>query len=390
MSTDKIGMYLSKAGNKDSMGAEFSVIPMELRSPRHDYLTQSERYFTSRAFRNDRDEYMPDIRTNFINGCMDIKLEFCPAKLLYGHNLSEVGEQDFKAVLDKTIAALQYAGILVKADVLSRHILSRLDVNKLILLESPIFLAQRLLENTRTKGRFNKTISTYPNQGKSCANCLRHRKLIIYDKIAEVEQEQNIPAGLKPDIFKLRGRLLQVEYQMQLQRDIQAEFKRVGLSMDCTFENAFKSQVCQRILGYHLSQQLDGMLTIDNSTVSLLETAQNICYRYGIHGIQAVLAMTAVVWIINTFGINALCQYLKQFTDKKVVNKYINHISKLDFPRSNEEIEFRNIVMQTINQVEPIKLENFLIQVGDKYIPNLQGNTQTPTDSKEKHLWLNA
>ena len=123
MSTDKIGMYLSKAGNKDSTRVEFSVIPMDLRSPRHDYLTQSERYFTSRAFRNDRYEYMPDIRTNFINGYMDIKLEFCPAKLLYGHNLSEVGEQDFKAVLDKTISALQYAGIFVKPEVLSRHIL---------------------------------------------------------------------------------------------------------------------------------------------------------------------------------------------------------------------------------------------------------------------------
>ena len=65
------------------------------------------------------------------------------------------------------------------------------------------------------------------------------------------------------------------------------------------------------------------------------------------------------LFLINTFGINALCQYLKQFTDKKVVNKYINHISKLDFPKSNEEIEFRDIVMQTINQVEPIKLEYF-------------------------------
>ena len=45
--------------------------------------------------------------------------------------------------------------------------------------------------------------------------------------------------------------------------------------------------------------------------------------------------------------------------------------------------------MQTINQVEPIKLEYFLRQVGDKYIPNLQGNTQTTADSKENRLWLN-
>lgn len=88
MPVDKIKMYLYRANG------EFEILPKDKWEPRHNYLNSKE---PKAKYTHDKYEYMPSIcvfREN--EEITRICLQACPSKVLYGHNLQEITQQDFE------------------------------------------------------------------------------------------------------------------------------------------------------------------------------------------------------------------------------------------------------------------------------------------------------
>lgn len=98
---------------------------------------------------------------------------------------------------------------------LRNHYLSGLDVNKLCIYHGATSAPFQILWNTPTKGRFEKSVTFYPDSGSTTYNHLTHRKFKFYDKTAQSDDLKFAPEKLIAFIRQASFTLLNMEYSMQ-------------------------------------------------------------------------------------------------------------------------------------------------------------------------------
>ena len=158
---------------------------------RHRYLLAPHR--DGSGYKHLEAGYFPTIRRDSYG----IYWESCPSKVIFGHNLYEVGPDDLERFVYKSVEQLAYAGVFVEPEVLMQHKLFRMDVNKIALIPLASNFCQNLMESSKKISRFKKAVTYYPEDGFCCVNMLKHRKLIFYDKLHEGLTQEYIPLGLR-------------------------------------------------------------------------------------------------------------------------------------------------------------------------------------------------
>ena len=346
MSVDKVGKFFPKT--------EYKVIEREHAQSRHQYLFKEMNY-KNIPYRHDKDEYFPTIlRTP--NG---IYWETCPPKVIYGHNAYEISDADKNSFIQKSIKQLAYAGIEVNPTLFEHSDIHRLDVNKLVLIPFTIDFCMRVFEQAKQTGRMEKGFSLYPNQGTSCFNSLKRRKLMIYDKTKELETQNHVPVELKMLFSEKIYSVISVEYQMKKSSEIKAEFKSQNLKIYPKLCNVFDPNIAKTILLSRIQAVFDNIKTIDSPIHQLLETVEQVCKRNNIHGVQAIAAQYAFAHLVKMLGLNGLYNILCRWTDKKSAYRHYKSFKQLDYPASKDEIQFKHRILQAIEDMVPVGLETY-------------------------------
>ncbi len=372
MSVDKVGSFFA--------WKDIKIVSKDDAKLRHQYLFGSCNA-KGRAFRYDGDDYFPLIR-RMPDG---IIWESCPAKVIFGHNLYEIQDNDLDRFIEKSVQQLEYAGVYITPGVLKAQPLTRLDYNKLILIPYRIDVCLRLLEEAKKNGRLKKGICIYPNDGDCCVNSLKRRKLIIYDKLKEAQEKDTIPTDIIDLLKQESFSVVNVEVQMHGKQEIEREFNTQGINEINSLRRLFKSEYARIIVHNRMKEVLDNVMTISDTDYSLLETVEQICVNEDIHGISAVATQIAFAWMIQTFGPNMVYEWLKQHSDSKYANKYWNRIQKLSYPRQQEEISIKDVISSTIDNFQPVTLKTYKDCIGmdwGRFTPQCVGNTTKPLEQQ--------
>ena len=293
-----------------------------------------------------------------------LKIQTCPAKTLFNHNLCNILPSDLEPFLEATLKQLNEYGIETSKEILCSKQLNILHVNQLVAVPLTIDCCNRMLQTAEKYGKFQKGLSLYPNDGLCVFNNLKYRKLKFYDKTAEGLKQ---PAAIEivNGFKKQHQTLLQVEYQMQGAREIEREFTYQGIKLKNTLENAFNPEIARKILYSRTKEALQHIYVVNSSEYDLLENTEIICKQKNIHGLQAISSLVGCLWICKQFGINSLLKYLEHWTDHKTAYRYSKKFKKL-FSQYNQSRD-KDILQDTILTA----IQN----IGQESSPIWQGNT---------------
>lgn len=365
MSIDKIGCWF------DKMDIQF--VSKKRADLRHAYLFGMCGP-KGKSFHNDTDDYFPTI-IRFYDG---ILFESCPAKALFGHNLYEVCDRDLDDFIRISLQQLEYAGILIHPDMFKQVALTRLDYNKLILFPFTLDFSQRIIREAKQSGRLQKGICIYPNSGEGCVNALKHRKLILYDKLKEAQDKGIIPCDLMELVRMAQLSVMNVEFQMHGKQEIERELTKQKINTTNSLQNLFKVDYARVVIQNRVQGLLDNVMTIKDSNYSLLETIEQQCASNSIHGVTSIASQVAFAWMIQTFGVNFTYEWIKNHSNKKYAHNYWKKIKNLSYPKQQEELVIRDIIASSINSFQPVTLQtyqNFKDMEWNKIIPQCVGNT---------------
>lgn len=332
------------------------------------------------TYRHDKDEYFPTI----IATPYGIWWETCPAKVLFGHNLYEVGPEHLNEFIDKSIQQLSYAGVYVKKEVLLKHTLNRLDVNKITLLNYSMELCRRLLESSRKSGRQNNSITLYPDNGHAVVSALAHRRLEFYDKYTEGIKQQ-IPDELKDILNRYKLTIFNIEYQIQGLNEIRREFITQKIPLEPTVENAFNPLIAKTILSNRVSKFFEGIVNIDNPLYDLLEQVELACKEQNITGLQNISVRVLLLLLIKEFGAGLTYKWIKQHTDKISCRKYWNMVKNLADNTLKQDKSLGYTILSEIDKMKLVDLQAYKSFIQESILNDTEckGNT-TEVKSEDK------
>lgn len=332
------------------------------------------------TYRHDKDGYFPTI----IAKPYGIWWETCPAKVLFGHNLYEVGPEHLNEFIDKSIQQLAYAGVYVKKEVLLKHTLNRLDVNKITLLNYYMELCRRLLESSRKSGRQNSSITLYPDNGHAVVSALAHRRLVFYDKYTEGIKQQ-IPDELKDILNRYRLTIFNIEYQIQGLNEIRREFITQKIPLEPTVENAFNPLIAKTILSNRVSKFFEGIVNIDNPLYDLLEQVELACKEQNKTGLQNISVRVLLLLLIKEFGAGLTYKWIKQHTDKISCRKYWSMAKNLADNTLKQDKSLGYTILSEIDKMKLVDLQAYKSFIQESILNDTEckGNT-TEVKSEDK------
>lgn len=361
---DKVGCYL--------LPGEAKIISPQRAGSKHAYLFAPRK--EGACYKHIEAGYFPTIRRDSYG----IYWESCPSKVIFGHNLYEVGPTDLEAFVYKSVEQLAYAGVFVEPEVLMQHRLFRMDVNKIALLPMASDFWQHLMEISKKISRFNKAVTYYPEDGFCCVNTLKHRKLILYDKRQEGLKQEYIPWGLRNILEEGSFSIINVEYQIKKSVEIEREFRTQHLAFKNTLANAFNPKIAKTILTNRLYQVLDGIVLVESDFNTLLKEREIFCQKHGIHGLQSIALRCWLVWMLQNLGPDLTFTWLKEHSDSKTALRYWKELKEGYVSTSSTDKMFKEILLSSVSQMSPIQWEDyqkFLYENNWKLAPKCVGNT---------------
>ena len=322
--------------------------------------------------RHNLDDWKPNVSLLFQNRYFPVikqegytlKIQTCPAKTLFNHNLCNILPSDLEPFLEATLKQLNAYGIETSKEILRSKQLNILHVNQLVAVPLTIDCCTRMLQTAEKYGKFQKGLSLYPDDGFCVFNNLKYRKLKFYDKTAEALKQPaaiEIANGLK----KQHQTLLQVEFQMQGAREIAREYKLHGIKLENTLENAFNPIIARTILLARVKEAFKHIYVVNSPDYQLLENAEIICTNNNIHGLQAISSLLGCLWIYSQFGIHKLSHILSRWSDSKTASRYCKKIKQACSLLQEERDKkiFQEAILTTIQNM------------GEESTPPWQGNT---------------
>lgn len=361
---DKVACYL--------LPGEVKIISPDRADSRHRYLLAPHR--DGSGYKHLEAGYFPTIRRDFYG----IYWESCPSKVIFGHNLYEVGPKDLETFVYKSVEQLAYAGVFVEPEVLIQHRLFRMDVNKIALLPLASDFYQHLMESSKKISRFNKAVTYYPEDGFCCVNMLKHRKLILYDKRQEGLKQEYLPSDLRNILEEGSFSVVNVEYQIKKSAEIEREFRTQHLAFENTLANAFNPEIARTILTNRLSQILDGIVLVESDFNTLIKEREVFCQKNGIHGLQSVSLRCWLLLMLQNLGPDLTFTWLKKHSDAKTALRYWKELQEGYVSTSETEKIFKEILLSSVLQMSPIQWEDYQkisYETSWKLTPKCVGNT---------------
>lgn len=269
-------------------------------------------------------------------------LEFSAPKLLYGTNLIEVKENELHNLVDKLFSFLQE----IKVEVLQKDIVSgivtlvaygkNINVDKCYSPKQVIGVLSNFNYLPRSECELKNLAIT---KGTSLKYYNNHASLVVYDKMAEIQQgnrtlgEKKIIEGYKNQggvISKCYGETIRFEYTLQCKRAVQQAMKLYyGVKRDYTLEDIFKDKINKEILNKKIDQvfnhPLNSIVVLSSFDVPVIEEAINKHYKY----LGSRNNLKSAIDCLRSGGLKKLRQNTIQDYSKRTWYRYSNLLKKI-------------------------------------------------------------
>ncbi len=190
-----------------------------------------------------------------------LKIEFSAPKLLFGTNVDELEESDFKRVVIKLQSDLNAMGVATSEEAIMNAKVSALHPSKNIELKdgyTSSFVIKEL-HKINLKKKLDLAKVTFRNDGQSLQMYAKRHQLVIYDKIADLSQangrsiDGDQPArqlSLFEAIQKIGKpmEILRIEVRLAHKTKLGEVLKEIGYKESPSFQEIFKKDICQKIV----------------------------------------------------------------------------------------------------------------------------------------------
>lgn len=187
-----------------------------------------------------------------------LKIEFSAPKLLHypPNNLEEVCDADFEDVISILALRLHEMGVEVSPQVLRSAQVVRIDFGKNVLVKVAPCVILQYLNKADISRRLDCTKVSYRNEGHSLHFLARHRNVVIYDKLKDIQKarycKSRAVSSENAQIIDMAAlgssQYLRVEIQLGNSENIRQAISKAGLPVpELTFQNLFSSQICRAV-----------------------------------------------------------------------------------------------------------------------------------------------
>lgn len=296
--------------------------------------------------------------------CHKYWVTFSAPKLLYGNNIEEVTEDQFDIIVDKLYEQLQFLNLpsnITKANIRKAKV-RRVDYSKNMMIAETIPVKRICNLLMRSEHTYNsKYTQVQYRNGDLYRENIKHRSVVLYDKLAEFSNTTKQPANIreqffmsaeKAGLFQVIKLEVQIQNTQQLKNELGADYE------DVSFASIFKEGKARRILMKYWDRIVKNIEPSPEpfSEDSLLTTFAKMVINEPNKKPQKVFA---------TFGFSYLAHKCGMDSIKKILYKYRSRQSwsrsKKELYREPSHIEdvysFLNSMEECLKSMEPIRFE---------------------------------
>ena len=289
-------------------------------------------------------EWLPDDK---------LRIEFCPAKLLYGNNLYEITSDDMPDVLCNLSDLLYNAHIITCPAHLYQAHVYRIDYAKLcyLLFSSSVLLPY--LQDIRKGGHYKQALTFYADDGHMVAGSLKSRKVAFYNKTAEILQDKNMPTNLKDTIRDLPGTFYRFECSLKTAKEIRRELHKWNISVNsCCLKELVTPRIIATVLQQNLTQSIAHWHVPDKQSV--LEKLSVWLEQYAYKQAHSLLTDMVYALACVNVGVEQVRKVIEDKLGKRHARDFMKRFEKLALADTHCVAVFKEKFMKEVQTLNPL------------------------------------
>lgn len=294
-----------------------------------------------------------------------LQIDVSIPKLLYGNNLQEVCDQDFKQSVLKLQKVLIEMGISASPKILANAPIVRFHSCKNIIL--PRGLATQMVVSNVSKIYFGARSSSghtdYLNGGHCARFHYNEYEIAVYDKIADIQQMRFSPKRCVDDeahrsfqnidINKLGNlQVLRLEVRLNTSKVIRQKLTEVGITFDeghiITLRDVFSSEISRRLNAHYWKKICEA----GRSIYALNDNSENIMANLGNMKLKKKIEFLGMLKLIDDCG----ASYARKLIGKNVTSLKLFNIVRNYSPDDRTLIKIFGDIGRSIVKDEVIVL----------------------------------
>ena len=282
-----------------------------------------------------------------------IKVEFCPAKLLYGHNLYEVCVNDLPNVLKTLTAYLKKAFISTcPAALLYAHVY-RIDYAKVCYMPFSSHLLLPYLQEIHKGGHYKQAFTFYADDGHMAASALKRRKAAFYNKTSELLQDWRNTDDLKDILNNLPGTFYRFECTLKTAKEIGRELQQCGIWLrKCCLQELATKAVIYAVLQKNLTQIIQHWHVPDRTKA--LDKVQIWLCKYKYPDVRTLLTDMLCACVCVQLGVETVRRTIERHLNKRCARDFMKRFERLELEDVNCLAVFKDSLTKEIQKLKPV------------------------------------
>ncbi len=199
-----------------------------------------------------------------------LAIEFSVPKLLYGNNLDELEDSDFKTIVSTLKRRCDEMGVKIWVGSLDNAHVSTIHFGKNIELKDGYTSTLAIQEIAKLHGSTQQdhNKADFRNEGHAYQIYTKNRSIVLYDKMADINKpvsraidKDKVAAQLSLfDVLKEQNKppeILRIEVRYTNRRLLKTELSRLGINVELTFQQLFSKVIAQKVLQSHWERIYD-------------------------------------------------------------------------------------------------------------------------------------
>ena len=282
-----------------------------------------------------------------------IKVEFCPAKLLYGQNLYEIHADDMVNVLSNLAAYLNKAFVYTCPAILFYAHVYRIDYAKVCYIPFDSQILLPYLQDIHQGGHYKEALTFYLADGHMAASALKLRKVSIYNKTAELLQDKRNTTDLKDILNSLPGTFYRLECSLKTAKEIGRELDRCDIDLQtCCLAELTTQAVIYAVLNRNLTQIMQHWYVPDR-TEALDKVRIWLC-KYKYENVRSLLTDMLYASVCVQLGVETVRKTVEKYFDKRRARDFMKRFEQLELEDENCLAVFKRRWMEEVQALKPI------------------------------------
>lgn len=282
-----------------------------------------------------------------------LKVEFCPARVLYPNNLYETSPNDLLNVLTDLTAYLKKAFIRTCPAILLYAHVYRIDYAKVCYIPFDSHILLPYLQEIHQGGHYKQAFTFYAEDGHMAASALKRRKVAFYNKSAEILQDKRTTTDVADILNNLPGTFYRFECSLKTAKEIKRELEQCDIDLQqCCLKKLATQAVVYAVLNKNLTRTIqhwhvpDKWKTLDKVRIWLCK------YKYD--NVRSLLLDMLCACVCVRMGVENMRRIIEKHLDKRHARDFMKRFESLQLEDVNCLAVFKKKMTEEVEALQPI------------------------------------